>query len=82
MNAGQIAAVGSEAQKLANVQDSVELMMEDMMRAGVDLNHPSLLRKMIQDSNSAVKWTEEELGIKYRDRVTQLGGHSVPRTLR
>ena len=82
MNAGQIAAVGSEAQKLANIQDTVDLMMNDMMKAGADLNHPSLVRKMTEDSNEIVKWTEDELGIQYRERVTQMGGHSVPRTLR
>lgn len=81
MNAGQIAAVGSEAQRLAGIDDSVELMMEDMARAGGDLNHPLLLETMIRGSNDVVLWTQDELGIEYRDRVTQLGGHSVPRTL-
>ena len=75
MSAGQIAAVGSEAQKMAGIEDSVELMMQDMLKAGVDLNHPNLIRRMIEESNDMVKWTEEELGIKYRKRVTQLGGH-------
>jgi aspartate oxidase len=81
MNAGQIAAVGSDAQKQAGIDDSVDLMMSDMFKAGVDLNHPNLIRRMIAESNDMVKWTEKTLGIKYRDRVTQLGGHSVPRTL-
>lgn len=81
MNAGQIAAVGSEQQLLANIQDSVELMMNDMLKAGVDLNHPNLIRKMIEESNDMIIWTQRELGIEYRTRVSQLGGHSVPRTL-
>ena len=81
MNAGQIAAVGSKYQKLAGIQDSVELMTNDMMKAGMDLNHPNLLHKLISTSNELVEWTEEELGIQYRERVTQLGGHSVPRSL-
>jgi flavocytochrome c len=81
MNAGQIAAVGSEAQKLANIEDSVELMMTDLLKAGTDLNHPNLIRRMIEESNDIVKWMEDDLGIEFRTRVTQLGGHSVPRTL-
>ena len=81
MNAGQIAAVGSEAQKAAGIHDTVDLMMKDMMKAGVDLNHPNLIRKMIEESNQMVEWTQDELGIEYRTRVTQLGGHSVARTL-
>jgi flavocytochrome c len=81
MNAGQIAAVGTEAQELANIEDSVELMMTDLLKAGTDLNHPNLIRRMIEESNDMVKWMKDELGIPFRDRVTQLGGHSVPRTL-
>jgi flavocytochrome c len=81
MNAGQLAAVGSKYQLQDGIEDSVELMMKDMLKAGVDLNHPNLLEKMIAQSNDLVEWTESELGIEYRDRVTQLGGHSVPRTL-
>jgi succinate dehydrogenase/fumarate reductase flavoprotein subunit len=82
MNAGQIAAVGFKAQAMAGIEDSVELMMDDMTKAGVNLNPPALIRKMIEDSNNIIEWTEQELGVEYRDRVTQLGGHSVPRTLR
>ena len=81
MNAGQVAVVGNKRQIAAGIEDSVQLMTNDMLKAGVDLNHPNLLHKMISTSNDLVEWTEKELGIQYRDRVTQLGGHSVPRTL-
>ena len=81
MNAGQVAAVGTKYQTMAGIQDSEELMTADMLQAGVDLNHPNLLHKMISTSKDLVEWTEQELGIQYRERVTQLGGHSVPRTL-
>jgi flavocytochrome c len=80
-NAGQLAAVGSKYQKASGIEDSVQLMMEDMLKAGINLNHPDLLETMILQSNEIVEWTELELNIRYRDRVTQLGGHSVPRTL-
>jgi flavocytochrome c len=81
-NAGQIAAVGSKYQQAAGIQnDSVRLMMDDMLQAGIHLNHPELLETMIYKSNEIVEWTELDLNIRYRDRVTQLGGHSVPRTL-
>jgi len=81
MNAGQIAAVGSPNQEKAGIKDSVELMKQDMLDAGVSLNHPTLLEKMISQSWDTVKWTMAEFGIQYRDRLTQMGGHSVPRTL-
>ena len=80
-NAGQIAAVGSKYQAKAGIEDSAKLMMDDMLKAGINLNHPNLLETMIYKSNDIVEWTELELNIKYRDRLTQGGGHSVPRTL-
>ena len=80
-NAGQMAAVGSKYQAKVGIEDSVELFMEDMVKAGVHLNHPDLLKTMIEKSNDVVEWTEQDLGIKYRDRVTQMGGHSVARSL-
>eukprot|EP00978_Attheya_sp_CCMP212_P029373 scaffold104129_cov38-Attheya_sp.AAC.1 len=84
-SAGQNAAIGSKQQQLAGIiEDSVELVMMgiDMLKAGIDLNHPNLLRRMIEESNDMVKWTEDELlGIEYRTRVSQMGGHSVSCTL-
>ena len=73
--------MGSPHQDRAGIKDSVELMKEDMLRAGANLNHPFLLDKIIRESYDTVKWTEDEFGISYRERVTQMGGHSVPRTL-
>ena len=82
MNAGQIAVVDSKYQQESNIaNDSVELMMKDMYKAGIDLNHPNLLHKMISESNDLLQWLEQDLKIQFRDRVTQLGGHSTPRTL-
>jgi aspartate oxidase len=36
---------------------------------------------LAEESNNTFMWTVEELGVQYRERVTQMGGHSVPRTL-
>jgi aspartate oxidase len=32
-----------------------------------------------EQSMATVQWTIDELGVKYKDRVSQVGGHSVPR---
>ena len=81
INGGQIAAVGTDAQRKSGIEDSVELMMNDVLAAGSNLNHSGLIRRMIEESDNTIKWTVEELGVRYRERVTQMGGHSVPRTL-
>mmetsp|Transcript_18474 Transcript_18474/g.25421 ORF Transcript_18474/g.25421 Transcript_18474/m.25421 type:complete len:363 (-) Transcript_18474:177-1265(-) len=80
-NSGHIAAVGTPQQAKADILDSVELMVQDMSTAGLYFNQPPLLEALARSSADTVKWTEKELGVKYRDGVAQLEGHSVPRTL-
>ena len=76
---GVMAAAGTEVQKRAGISDSPDLMFEDMMKAGLGLNHPELVRTVTENSNEIFKWTVDYLGVQYMDRVDQFGGHSVPR---
>lgn len=76
---GCIAAASSTLQRKNGVQDSPELLHEDMLRAGF-INHHELVRTVAERSNAVVQWTADYLGVKYRERLEQLGGHSVPRT--
>ncbi len=50
-----------------------------MVRAGLGLNHPELVRRLTSASAAAFQWTRDYLGVAYLDRVDQFGGHSVPR---
>ena len=77
---GGIAAPGTDIQRRAGVDDSPELMMSDMMRAGLGLNHPELVRTVAQGALDAFRWTAEDLGVPYLDRVDLFGGHSVARS--
>jgi flavocytochrome c len=78
---GFIAAAGSVFQKKQSIMDSPEQMASDMKKAGLGLNHPDLVRTVTENSNSAIDWTIEEIGVTYHDQVVQLGGHSRSRTL-
>ena len=80
INGGLIAAANSELQNKEGIKDSPELMFKDMLKAGLGLNHPDLVRKVCELSNETVQWTIETLGVQYKERVTHLGGHSVPRS--
>ena len=77
---GSVAAAGSALQRRHGIEDSPDLMVRDMLRAGLELNHPALARLVADSSAAALKWTIDELGVRYQDRVLQFGGHSVPRT--
>jgi flavocytochrome c len=54
-------------------------MFEDMLKAGLGLNHPDLACIVAESSNEVFQWTIDDLGVEYLDRVDQFGGHSVPR---
>jgi flavocytochrome c len=76
---GGIAAAGTAAQRRLGIEDSPELMYQDMLRAGLGLNHPALVRKVAEYSAEAVEWSVDYLGVEYLDRLDQFGGHSVLR---
>ncbi|PKN71003.1 MAG: flavocytochrome c [Deltaproteobacteria bacterium HGW-Deltaproteobacteria-12] len=79
INGGVVSAAGSPMQEKEGIKDSPELMFKDMLAAGLQLNHPELAKMAADRSNTTVQWTINELGVKYKDKLTQEGGHSVPR---
>jgi flavocytochrome c len=76
---GGIAAAGTAMQNKLGIKDSAELMYRDMLKAGLGLNHPDLVREVAEKSNEALQWSIDYLGVEYLDRVDTFGGHSVPR---
>ncbi len=76
---GGIAAAGTPMQEKAGIEDSPELMYSDMLKAGLGLNYPELVREVAEKSNEVLQWSIDYLGVEYLDRVDQFGGHSVPR---
>jgi len=78
---GMIAVAGSPLQANKGIQDSPELMYQDMLKAGLGLNHRDLARIVAENSLDLFLWTVDFLGIRYAETLDRLGGHSVPRTL-
>jgi len=79
INGGVISAAGSPLQEKAGIKDSPELLYKDMLKAGLNLNHPELARIAAEKSNEVVQWTINELGVKYHEKLVHMGGHAVPR---
>ncbi|MDC7219458.1 MAG: flavocytochrome c [Spirochaetales bacterium] len=77
---GGMAVAGSELQKKHGVEDSPELFYQDMMTAGLGLNHPALVKKLTDQSAEAYRWLVEDIKVDFMDRVDLFGGHSVPRS--
>ena len=76
---GGIAAAGTSMQEARGIQDSPEIMAADMLKAGLNLNQPRLVRMVAEKSNEAFRWSADFLGVTYLDRVDQFGGHSLAR---
>lgn len=79
INGGLMAGAGTPLQAKEKMDDDPELMYQDMVKAGLGLNHQALAMMVAKQSAEAVAWTVK-LGAKYQDRNTHLGGHSVPRS--
>lgn len=78
---GGIAAAGTEMQEKLAIKDSPELMYQDMLKAGLSINYPDLVRQVTEKSSEVVQWSIDYLGVEYLDRLDIFGGHSVPRCL-
>ncbi|AQW80577.1 flavocytochrome c [Campylobacter pinnipediorum subsp. pinnipediorum] len=79
INGGLFAVVNSPKQKTEGVKDSFETYMNDCLKAGLQINHPENLKIIADRGNDALKLTEK-CGAKYFEKLSHLGGHSVPRT--
>jgi flavocytochrome c len=78
---GGVAAPNNYLQRKKGIEDSQELFYDDMIRAGLGLNHPGMVKILTKNAVDAVDWTREKLGVKYLDRLDRFGGHSVARCL-
>ena len=82
INGGLIACACSKLQEKYGIKDSPDLLLKDMVKAGLGLNNPELVRIVAEKSREVIDWSEEVLGVEYRDEVVHLGGHSVARSLK
>ena len=77
---GALAAPGNFLQRKAQVEDSPERFAADMVKAGLGLNHPELVRIVAARAAETIDWTRE-LGVRYLDQVDRFGGHAVARSV-
>ncbi|TVS19197.1 MAG: flavocytochrome c [Gammaproteobacteria bacterium] len=80
ISGGFWSVAGTPLQEEQGIEDSPESLLEDMLAAGLDMNHVELARKVAFESLDALMWSIEEIGVEYRDNLVHLGGHSVARS--
>lgn len=79
INGGDFSAPGTKMQEENGVKDSAEVMLKDMLRAGLYLNHPENAKIVAYGAKDAFEWSESYIGAKYT-KLNFHGGHSVKRT--
>lgn len=78
ISGGTFAACNTPAQAKAGIQDSVELYMADVLKAGQRLNVPALVRTMCEQSADGLKFLMDR-GAQYNPELRKVAGHSVMR---
>lgn len=78
INGGDFCAAGTPMQKAAGIEDSPELMYQDMLKAGGYLNHTELARTVAYQSAETLVWCQQIAGIQFA-KIGFHGGHSVKR---
>lgn len=79
INGGVFSAAGSPQQADEGIEDSAEVLYQDMLKAGLHLNHPELARLTAEKSVETWQWTVDEIGAEWVSELRHMGGHSVPR---
>ena len=74
---GGIAAPDTVLQRQNGIIDSKELLYKDMFKAGQGLNHPDLVKTLVDNACQAFEWSEDYLGVEYLNKIDIFGGHSV-----
>ena len=79
VSGGTLTVAGSSIQAREGIEDSLELMEQDMLAAGKGLNDHALVKCVARESYPTLQWLTNEIGVRFQDRVDQFGGHSLPR---
>jgi flavocytochrome c len=79
ISGGVVSAAGSKLQAEQGIEDSTDSLLDDMLKAGLSLNHLELAQMVASESKEILQWTIDYLGVEY-NKLIHFGGHSVPRS--
>ncbi|BDY06847.1 flavocytochrome c [Ferrimonas sp. YFM] len=80
INGGAMAVAGSGLQAKSSIEDSVDLMVSDMLKSGRGMNDVEMLKLVCDGTAESARWLES-YGTVWKPFVQHFGGHSVPRVL-
>lgn len=80
INGGAMAVAGSPLQKKEGIEDSVDIMVADMLEAGRGMNDVEMLKLVCNGTAESCEWLTN-YGVQWKPFVQHFGGHSIPRVL-
>ena len=78
ISGAEYAAPGNWIQEKEQIEDSADLLYEDVLKAG---GNPELVRVLADNALEGAKWLRDEVGVQWTDELMFFGGHSVKRSL-
>lgn len=78
ISGAEYAAPGNWLQKKESIEDSADLLYEDVLKAG---GKPELVRVLADKALEGAEWLRDEAGVQWTDELMFFGGHSVKRSL-
>ena len=72
---------GNIIQQAAGIEDTPERFYNDIYAYGSHRAVPELLHTFVDHANECVEWLQDDLGLIFKESVTQNEGHSVPCSL-
>lgn len=81
LSGAEYAAPGNWLEQKEDIEDSPELMKEDMLVGGDQLGQPELVEVVAQNALAGAEWLRDEVNVVWEDELMFFGGHSVKRSL-
>ena len=81
ISGAEYAAPGNWLQKEENIEDSPELLAEDMLKGGDNLADPALVKTLAENALTGAEWLRDDVKVQWTDELMHFGGHSVTRSL-
>lgn len=81
LSGGEMAAPGHWIQNHEGIEDSPELLAEDMLKGGDYIGDPDLVNVIAHGVLDATQWLTYEGGVSWENNLLFFGGHSVRRSI-
>lgn len=81
ISGAEYAAPNNWIQNKEGIEDNPELLINDMLKGGDNINDPDLVRVVAENALAGAEWLRDEVGVVWEDDLMFFGGHSVKRSL-